>query len=59
MPENILNKIINRKKHKLGELKKENSIESLKEKINKNSTFVNFKDKIEKNIKSNKISIIA
>ena len=59
MPENILNKIINRKKHKLGELKKENSIESLKEKINKNSTFVNFKDKIENNIKNNKLSLIA
>ena len=59
MVENSLNKIINKKKQKLNELKKIISIESLKEKIKKNSTFINFKEKIENNIVNNKISLIA
>ena len=59
MPENILEKIITKKITKIKNLKKNITIESLKEKINKNSTFINFKDKIDNNIRNNKISIIA
>ena len=59
MVENILNKIINKKEQRLNELKKTISIESLKEKIKENRTFVNFKEKIENNIVNNKISLIA
>ena len=59
MVENILNKIINKKEQKLNELKKTISIESLKEKINENSSYINFKEKIENNIANNKISLIA
>jgi len=40
-------------------LKKSISLESLKEKINENKSFINFKDKIQNNINSNKISLIA
>ena len=46
MVENTLNKIINKKEQKLNELKKIISIESLKEKIKENSTFINFKKKL-------------
>jgi len=57
--ENILEKIIKNKKEKINSLKKSLSIESLKEKIDDNKTFVNFKEKIENNLKNSKISIIA
>jgi len=57
--ENTLNKIINKKKDKLIELKKKISIESLKEKIKKNKTFIDFRNKIENNITKDKISLIA
>ena len=59
MPKNILEKIINNKIQKINNLKKNISIESLEAKINVNKGFVNFKEKIINNIKSNKISIIA
>ena len=59
MVENTLNKIINKKEQKINELKKIISIESLKEKIKENSTFINFKEKIENNIVNKKISLIA
>ena len=59
MVENTLNKIIHQKERKLNELKKTISIESLKEKIKENRTFINFKEKIENNIVNNKISLIA
>ena len=59
MAENILEKIIKNKKEKIDSLKKSLSIESLKEKIDDNKTFVNFKEKIENNLKNSKISIIA
>ena len=59
MVENTLNKIIKKKEQKLNELKKITSIESLKEKIKENNTFINFKKKIENNISNNKISLIA
>jgi len=59
MVENTLSKIIKKKEQKLNELKKITSIESLKEKIEENRTFINFKEKIENNIVNNKISLIA
>ena len=59
MDDNILHKIINKKKERLIELKKTISIDSLMEKIKENNFFINFKDKIQKNISSNKISLIA
>ncbi len=57
--ENSLNKIIIKKEKKINELKKTISITSLKEKIDKNKTFFDFKKKIENNIIDNKISLIA
>ena len=59
MPENILEKIIKNKTEKIEKLKKTITSESLNDLIKTNSTFVNFKGKIEKNIKENKFSIIA
>jgi indole-3-glycerol phosphate synthase len=59
MVENILDKIINKKRQKLNQLKKTISIESLEKKIDENNFFINFKEKIENNIINNKISLIA
>ena len=59
MAENILEKIIKRKKEKIISLKKTISQDSLNEIINTNKSFINFKEKIENNIKDNKFSIIA
>ena len=59
MAENVLEKIINKKKEKIINLKKTISLNSLNELINTNKTFVNFKEKIENNIKESKFSIIA
>ena len=59
MSENVLDKIIKKKIEKIDLLKKSISLESLKEKINENKSFINFKDKIQNNINSNKISLIA
>ena len=59
MSENILDKIIKKKIEKIDILKKSISIDSLKNKINENKSFINFKEKIENNINNNKISIIA
>jgi indole-3-glycerol phosphate synthase len=59
MPKNILEKIIKTKIEKIELLKKSITINSLKDKIDENKSFVNFKEKIEKNINNNKISIIA
>ena len=59
MAENILKKIIENKRKRLENLKKTISIDSLNEQINTNNTFVNFKKKIDNNIKDNKFSIIA
>ena len=59
MVENTLEKIIENKISKINNLKKNITLESLKEKISENNSFINFREKIEKNIKSNKISIIA
>ncbi len=59
MSENILEKIIKNKEKKIDLLKKSLSIESLKAKIKENKSFINFKEKIKKNVNENKISIIA
>ena len=59
MSENILEKIIKKKIEKIKNSKKNFSIDTLNELIEKNKTFVNFKEKIKKNIKENKFSIIA
>ena len=59
MPKNILKKIIDNKILKINNLKKNMSIEILKEKIKENNTFVDFKKKIVNNYNKNKISIIA
>ena len=59
MPDNILEKIIKKKIERIDLLKKSISLKSLDEKINQNKLFINFKDKIQKNIDNNKISLIA
>ena len=59
MTENTLDKIIKKKSESLNNLKKSISIESLKDKIDENKLFFDFKEKIQKNIDNNKISIIA
>ena len=59
MSENVLEKIIQKKIEKIANLKKTISIDSLNELIKANKTFINFKEKIENNIKEDKFSIIA
>jgi len=59
MSEDILKKIFNNKKIKINNLKKKINIDSLAQKIDENKTFIDFKDKIIKNDKNDKISIIA
>ena len=59
MAENILKKIIQKKIKKIENLKKNISIDSVNELINTNNTFMDFKEKVEKNINDKKFSIIA
>ncbi len=59
MPEDILSNIITKKIERVDAQKKSINIDSLIEIINKNNTFINFKEKIQNNIIQNKISIIA
>ena len=59
MSENILNNIISKKIERVYTLKKSISLDSLNEIINKNNTFIDFKEKIQSNIIQDKISIIA
>ena len=59
MAENVLENIIKKKSKRISDLKKTISIDSLNELINTNKTFINFKEKIDNNIKENKFSIIA
>jgi len=54
MAENILEKIINNKSEKILELKKSISLESLEELIKKNTSYVDFKDTIKKNVEKNR-----
>ena len=59
MSEDILNKIIIQKNKRIDFLKKSISLDSLNEIIDKNNTYINFKEKIQNNIDKDKISIIA
>ena len=59
MSENLLNNIITKKVERVNTLKKTISLDSLNEIIDKNNTFINFKEKIQNNIIQDKISIIA
>ena len=59
MSENILKKIIDNKKNKINNLKKDISIDLLSQKIIENSTFIDFKKKIINNYNQDKISIIG
>jgi len=59
MSENILSNIITKKIERVDALKKSITLDSLKEIIDKNNTFIDFKEKIQNNIIQDKISIIA
>ena len=55
MTENILEKIIKIKTKKIDNLKKKIDVEFLKETIKKNSTYLDFKEKIQNNLVNKKI----
>jgi len=59
MPDNILEKIIKKKIEKIDVLKNTIDIKSLNEIINKDNSFIDFKNKIQDNLDNNKSSIIA
>jgi len=59
MSENVLDKIITKKIERIDFLKKSTSLSLLNEIINKNNSYIDFKEKIENNITKDKISIIA
>ena len=59
MANNVLEKIIQKKNEKIVNLKKTISLDSLNKLISTNKTFINFKKKIENNIKEDKYSLIA
>ena len=59
MPDNILEKIIKKKIEKIDVLKNTIDIKSLNEIINKDNSFIDFKNKIQDNLANNKSSIIA
>ena len=59
MAEDILNKIIKKKSEKINSLKKTLSLETLNELIEKNNLYIDFKGKIQNNLKYKKFSIIA
>ena len=59
MAENVLEKIIQKKRERIVNLKKTISLDSLNESINSNKTYIDFKQKIENNIKKSRFSIIA
>jgi len=59
MSENILNNIITKKIERIDFLKKSTNLDSLNEIIEKNNSYINFKEKIKNNIIQDKISIIA
>ena len=53
MSENILEKIINKKRNKIQILKKDISINSLNDKITNLKNYINFKERILNNINQN------
>ena len=59
MPNNILEEIIKKKIEKIDILKKSTTLNSLTDIIDKNNSFINFKEKIQSNLSNNKTSIIA
>ena len=59
MQDNLLQKIIDKKKIKINNLKKEITLDVLKDNISKLDSFINFKEKIQNNLNNDKISIIA
>ena len=59
MSENILDNIITKKIERIDFLKKSTSLDSLNEIIDKDNSYIDFKEKIENNIIQDKISIIA
>ena len=59
MSKNILEEIIKKKIEKIDILKKSISLNSLTDIIDKNISFLNFKEKIQSNLLNNKTSIIA
>ena len=59
MSKNILEEIIKKKLEKIDILKKSTSLNSLTNIIDKNNSFINFKEKIQSNLLKNKTSIIA
>ena len=59
MSENILQKIINKKKIRIDELKEKQPLEEIKEHMPDSMDYVNLKGRIKENIKNNKLSIIA
>ena len=59
MPNNILEEIIKKKIAKIDILKKSTNLNSLNEIIDKNNSFIDFKEKIQSNLSNSKTSIIA
>jgi len=59
MPKNILQKIIKKKIEKIDILKKSKNLNTLIDIIDKNNSFINFKQKIQSNLLNKKTSIIA
>ena len=59
MSKDVLEEIIKKKIEKIDLLKKSISLNVLNEQIDQNNSYINFKDRIQNNIKNNKISIIA
>ena len=59
MPENTLEKIIQKKIKKIDNLKKIIDLKSLEKLISENKTYIDFKSRIQNNLKNNKTSIIA
>ena len=59
MPNNILEEIIKNKIKKIDILKKSTNLNSLTDIIDKNNSFIDFKEKIQSNLSNNKTSIIA
>ena len=57
--ENVLKKIINKKKERIKIYKKEHSENKLFEDIKNINNFIDFKNKIKRKIQNTKISIIA
>ena len=59
MPNNILEEIIKKKIEKIDILKKSTNLNFLNDIIDKNSSFIDFKEKIQYNLSNSKTSIIA